>query len=113
MKQILLAVNYLHKRNICHRDIKAENIRFHEDDDDLQINLIDFGLSSHFRPTGKGMTGEVGTNLYMSPEMISKSYYNTKSDMWSIGILFYIMLTGCLPFAFSGNSELREMIKSG
>lgn len=71
-RQLLLALNYLHNRNIAHRDIKAENIMYHEENGEILVKLIDFGLGCHFDPI-QGMTRVAGTRSYMAPEVLKRA----------------------------------------
>lgn len=88
---------------MTHRDIKAENIIFC-DKEDLKIMIIDFGTAQHFIP-GTMMTQSFGTPNYMAPEVI-KGFYNEKCDLWSIGILTYVLLVGTMPFKAKNDGEL-------
>lgn len=98
-KQLLFvvaeALQYLHERDIVHRDIKAENILINRH---RQVKLIDFGFSLRCR---KNATIDTfcGTPTYMAPEIVSKiDHCPVYTDMWSLGILFYVMLQGNYPF---------------
>ena len=97
LKQILQAVNYLHVHGVCHRDLKPENILFSTIEENSPIKLIDFGLSKIFNGEDDEMKGAVGTTFYMAPEVINDKY-NEKCDIWSCGIILYIMLCGKPPF---------------
>jgi len=88
---ILLAVNYLHKLNIAHRDLHPNNIMF-ETEGSQNVKIIDFGISSEFTKE-KGMEGEWGTSGYMAPEIFSKKPYNEKIDVWAIGCIAYELFT--------------------
>ena len=100
--QILSAILYCHSHSIVHRDIKPENIMI---DKDLNIKLIDFGTACKFNPE-EGMQHVIGTLMYMAPEVLKKeSVYNQSSDMWSIGILMYVMLTGIFPYSNLDNRK--------
>jgi serine/threonine protein kinase len=100
--QVLLALEHLESKHICHLDLKPENILF-TDDTHTRIKLIDFGEASSCKD--HKLTGWVGTNNYMAPEMIKHSEYDCKVDMWSLGVVTYIMLCG--SFAFDAEDEIE------
>lgn len=95
MKQILEAINYCHITGICHRDIKLENILINKDDD---IKIIDLGIADFVDQKHKNLSGFLGTKPYMAPEILLGEKYNSKCDIWSIGVTFYILLALRLPF---------------
>ena len=109
MKQILEAVNYLHYHGVCHRDLKPENILFSSVDELSQLKLIDFGLSKVLKTMDDTIKGEVGTLYYMAPEVI-QGIYNEKCDVWSCGVILYIMLSGNPPFFSDNEEKLKEKI---
>lgn len=101
------AVSYLHQRNICHRDIKLENIII--DPDTKIIKLIDFGFAVY---STKPLKLYCGTPSYMAPEIISKKeYIGPPVDIWTCGIAYYTMLSGCFPFAAHTERELTRKIQ--
>lgn len=107
-KQILSAVNHLHKKNIIHRDLKPENIVFIKTKNrDIFIKIIDFGASIAFK--GKCLTQELGTIYYMAPEVFMNNY-KEKSDIWSCGIILYTMLCGHPPFMGSDEKSIKSKI---
>ncbi len=104
---ICAALDYMHKRGIVHRDLKPENVMVDEDD---RIKLIDFGIAMKEdarRLTFVNMTSMLGTPDYISPEQVKGQRGDQRSDMYSLGIMFYEMLTGRVPF--SGPNPLAVM----
>ena len=114
IKQLLSAIMYLHSKNIVHRDLKPENILLENKNDKLNffIKLIDFGTADYFDKSKKLMTLNVGTSYYIAPEVLKKSYDN-KCDIWSCGVILFILLTGYPPFNGINESEIMKTIISG
>ena len=109
-KQILLGVQYCHRRNVSHRDIKLENILL---TDAHEIKIIDFGFSTCY-PHGTKLRVFCGTPSYMSPEIVTKKdYCGPPADMWALGILLYAMLSGKFPFKGGSDRELYKNIAKG
>ena len=104
--QLLQALSFIHNQNIIHRDIKPENILFASKKDYSTLKLIDFGLSSYIDKC----KNIVGTPYYMAPEMVEGRSY-PQSDIWSIGVIVYLSLTGKYPFESKENKDLFQIIK--
>ncbi|XP_076880085.1 serine/threonine-protein kinase 33 isoform X2 [Brachyhypopomus gauderio] len=116
------ATVYLHKQDIVHRDLKLENILVksdHQDDDDdedtVNIKVTDFGLSVQKGGVGSEnmLQATCGTPIYMAPEVIKGHEYSQQCDVWSIGVIMYMLLCGDPPFMSSSEDRLFEMIKKG
>ena len=101
MKALLSAVAYCHSHNIVHRDLKPENLILDHKGEDGVIKVIDFGTSQVFDPNKK-MKAAMGTPYYIAPEVI-KRRYDSKCDIWSCGVILYVLISGQAPF--DGNSE--------
>ena len=95
--KLCAAVYYLHSYGIVHRDLKPENIIMTDNTDNADIRLLDFGLSKILGPTEK-CSEPFGTISYVAPEVLKQKYYGREVDIWSIGIITYLLLCGCLPF---------------
>jgi calcium-dependent protein kinase len=112
-KQLISAIAYCHSQGICHRDLKPENILFLSEEEDSPIKVIDFGLSKIFGAynniINNEMTSFVGTAYYVSPEVL-QGKYNEKCDIWSAGVILYIMLNGEPPFNGSNDNEIYRCI---
>lgn len=88
----------MHKRAIAHRDLKPQNILLGSSSlKELEIRVADFGLSCFFNPD-EGLDLNVGSPIYMAPELVKKESYNEKVDIWSIGIITFNLLSGKMPF---------------
>jgi len=113
IKSLLEAVAYLHDHGIVHRDIKPENILFESQEHDSPIRLIDFGLARrHDSSLEACMSNPVGTAYYMSPELL-KCNYSAPTDIWSAGIIAYILLCGYPPFNGDTDREIFDAISRG
>jgi calcium-dependent protein kinase len=97
LEQILSAVAYLHDRNIVHRDLKHENIMF-VSKDHIDVKLIDFGLAKRYLLKGDRHYEKCGTIYTMSPEAIQGNYSGSSTDLWSIGVIAYMLLSNEKPF---------------
>ena len=95
--KLSLAIRYIHSFGIIHRDLKPENILITDYSDKADIRLLDFGLSKIIGPNEK-CTDPYGTITYVAPELLQKKPYNKSADIWSLGIITYLLLCGYLPF---------------
>lgn len=109
LRQMLLAIAYLHAHNICHRDLKLENFLY-ESQDHAHLKLIDFGFAKKFTNKVK-MSKACGSLHYVAPEVLAHAY-TEKADMWSIGIISHMLLTGSPVFRGS-DDDIMLKIKRG
>lgn len=115
-RQIVAALLHCHRLGIHHRDLKPENILLEQNT--LQVKLVDFGMAA-LQPKGKLLTTPCGSIHYAAPEVFEKSYDGSKVDVWSLGIILYVMLTGQTPFQYDATTMVNdvklwyELIKSG
>uniref|UniRef100_A0A452HG20 non-specific serine/threonine protein kinase n=1 Tax=Gopherus agassizii TaxID=38772 RepID=A0A452HG20_9SAUR len=109
-KQIVAAVHFCHCCNIVHRDLKAENLLL---DANLNIKIADFGFSNIFTP-GQLLKTWCGSPPYAAPELFEgKEYDGPKVDIWSLGVVLYVLVCGALPFDGSTLQNLRARVLSG
>ena len=121
-RQIVVALLSAHRLGIYHRDLKPENILInHVVDEETgsiipEVKLVDFGMAA-LQPKGKLLTTSCGSIHYAAPEVFEKRYDGGKADVWSLGVILYVVLTGMLPFTdFQGTDyqvHWYHQIKSG
>ena len=113
--KMLSALLHCHQHDVVHRDIKLDNFVYESTAQDAELKLIDFGLS-HVAARGRGevetMTGRVGTLSYMAPEVLLRRPYTAACDMWSLGVVAFILLSGRRPFHCRDREEKIQRILS-
>ncbi|XP_031243667.1 serine/threonine-protein kinase 33 isoform X2 [Mastomys coucha] len=121
IQSLASAIAYLHNKDIVHRDLKLENIMvkssFIDDNNEVNLNIkvTDFGLAvqKHGSRSEGMMQTTCGTPIYMAPEVINAHDYSQQCDIWSIGVIMYILLCGEPPFMANSEEKLYELIKKG
>merc|ERR1712147_84005 len=101
----------IHSQGIMHRDLKPENILLEDTFEYYKIKLIDFGESIKFKK-GEPITEMVGTPYYIAPEVLKKSY-DEKADIWSIGVITFILLSGSPPFGGRNEKQIMTNVQTG
>jgi len=117
MKQILSAVEHLHQNGIVHRDLKPENLFLSSKGEDSKVKVGDFGLSTFISLDSK-LTKAVGTPGYIAPEILQTldedlDGYGKEVDLWSVGVIMYILLCGFPPFYAEDDDESFDQIIAG
>ncbi|XP_029812833.1 serine/threonine-protein kinase 33 isoform X2 [Suricata suricatta] len=120
IQSLASAIAYLHNKDIVHRDLKLENIlvksSFIDDNNEINLNIkvTDFGLSVKKQGRSEAMLQTTcGTPIYMAPEVINAHDYSQQCDIWSIGVIMYILLCGEPPFLATSEEKLFELIRKG
>jgi len=113
MKQMISSIYYLHSNHICHRDLKPENFLFQtkvQIEKDL-LKLIDFGLAARIQQ-GQQLSTKSGTPYYVAPEVLAGPY-NQMCDLWSCGVIMYVLLCGYPPFAADSDKDILALVRKG
>jgi calcium-dependent protein kinase len=112
MKKLFHAISHCHSHGITHRDLKPENIMYKKKDDktNSEIKIIDFGLSKFKSENQSKMQTTWGTPYYVAPEVLDGSGYGQECDIWSLGVIMYILLSGYLPFFGSTLADIYDKI---
>jgi len=113
MQQILGAMQYLHSHSFVHRDIKPENFLMQNKEETAAIKVIDFGLAKSWAPGSPPMTTKAGTPYYVAPQVLLSGGYDNKCDIWSCGVIAYILLCGYPPFYGDRDEDILKAVKSG
>ena len=111
MRQILSAISYCHERNLVHCDLKPENIMFESLSSENTVKIIDFGNSS-FCVGDQKLSNRFGSVYYVAPEVL-KSSYNEKCDIWSLGVILYLILSGKPPFNGANDQLILKKVYEG
>ena len=112
MRQVLSAISHCHLHGVVHRDLKPENLMLekpYSESEEITIKIIDFGASSLFEPQQQ-LEKKTGTSLYVAPEVLDQSY-NEKCDVWSCGVILYMLLSGFPPFNGHSVHEILSNVR--
>jgi serine/threonine protein kinase len=111
-KIILGAVGYMHQNNVAHRDLKPENLLLLSKDDDSAVKIADFGFAKKVYEECS-LSTQCGTPGYVAPEILEGTPYDQRADMWSVGVILYILLGGYPPFIENTQRDLFRKIRRG
>ena len=113
IRQVLDAVNYLHKNNVVHRDLKPENLLYLTPEPDSALVLADFGIAKMLDSQNEVLTTMAGSFGYAAPEVMLKLGHGKPVDMWSMGVITYTLLCGYSPFRSENLNDLIDECKHG
>jgi len=106
-RQVASGIEYLHANNIIHRDLKPENLLL---DAECNIKIVDFGFSNIVRNGGELFSTFCGSPIYAAPEIIlQKKYHGPAVDIWSIGVILYVLVIGRLPWKLENNGRITDL----
>jgi calcium-dependent protein kinase len=118
INRLLSVINYCHDKGIVHRDLKPENILLEPDMDFEKMKIIDFGTAIPYKEhlndnkSKKSMQEVLGTPFYIAPEVLNASY-TEKCDIWSIGVITFMLLSGKAPFFGKDDAAIFAMVRKG
>ncbi|GFH56527.1 hypothetical protein CTEN210_13003 [Chaetoceros tenuissimus] len=110
ISSLMNALTYMHSNQIMNRDLKFENVMFESNEPDAQVKIIDFGLSTKYLDPNAIINDRVGTVYTMAPEVIKRKSYTYKVDMFSQGVIAYMLLSGSKPFWGDTKKEVADKI---
>jgi calcium/calmodulin-dependent protein kinase I len=113
IKSVTSAIQYLHSIGVVHRDLKPENLIYASPKPDSPIKITDFGLAKYRAGKMEAMTTACGTPGYVAPEVLKNEPYGPAVDLWSLGVILYILLCGFPPFYHESTAALYKQIKKG
>jgi len=114
IKRLVSCINYCHSKGIVHRDLKPENILLEPDMDFDKMKIIDFGTAVPFssKDKKKALNEVLGTPFYIAPEVLAANY-TEKCDIWSIGVITFMLLSGKAPFFGKDDAAIFAMVRKG
>uniref|UniRef100_A0A0M3HR31 Protein kinase domain-containing protein n=1 Tax=Ascaris lumbricoides TaxID=6252 RepID=A0A0M3HR31_ASCLU len=110
LRMLLSGLAYLHGIRVTHRDLKPENLLYSDSRPDARLLITDFGLAHQVRSPQEKMTETCGTPEYIAPEVLLRVAYTEKVDMWAVGVIAYILMSGIMPFDDDCRSRLYTHI---
>eukprot|EP01029_Cantina_marsupialis_P027801 TRINITY_DN774017_c0_g1_i1.p1 TRINITY_DN774017_c0_g1~~TRINITY_DN774017_c0_g1_i1.p1 ORF type:complete len:364 (+),score=96.45 TRINITY_DN774017_c0_g1_i1:147-1238(+) len=110
LREVIQGLKYCHKMGVAHRDLKPENLLLDETKAYTTVKICDFGMSKVF---DNGMKTFCGSPLYTAPEIFIDGDYGKECDMWSVGVILFLLLSGTLPFYSDNFTELQKLILAG
>uniref|UniRef100_A0A3Q1F5E3 Serine/threonine-protein kinase H1-like n=1 Tax=Acanthochromis polyacanthus TaxID=80966 RepID=A0A3Q1F5E3_9TELE len=113
LQMVLAGVGYLHSLGITHRDLKPENLLYYHPGASSRLLVTDFGLATFGEGRSWSLRTTCGTPEYMAPEVLLRKPYTCAVDMWALGVIAYIVLSGCMPFEDDSRTRLYRSIVRG
>jgi len=113
IQSVASAIQYLHESGIVHRDLKPEHFIYLNSSDDSPIKITDFGLAKFQANSNVDMRTACGTPCYVAPEILAGEKYDNACDLWSLGVILYIFLSGSRPFYHENTNMLYKLIRAG
>uniref|UniRef100_A0A8R1DT78 Protein kinase domain-containing protein n=1 Tax=Caenorhabditis japonica TaxID=281687 RepID=A0A8R1DT78_CAEJA len=110
LKMLLTGLAYLHSIRVTHRDLKPENLLYSDTRPEARLLITDFGLAYQATKPNETMTETCGTPEYIAPELLLRVPYTQKVDMWAVGVIAYILMSGIMPFDDDCRSRLYTHI---